>query len=492
MKIRDLLLEYRRDVTAQRVGARILLAAAKDSGFLPPELESIRLKLAQMRNVTDVNQLSAVIKPEFQSAWIESVLAAIEDRDPTANKAYTPWLAKMYSQGTVRYEDLNRGDLLNFYDVGKRRRMIKPEHADINRFSTYKSFENVMLTGPYNLEEIIPSQENQEEKPQAKKFYEDQEVTVVIPINQTAACKYGRGTRWCTAATQGDNYFEDYNESGPLYIIIPKNPKYDREKYQLHFATDQYMDDQDEPISYMDLVTNRFPQLLEVFRPITPDLLVFQDRNKINKILKELFLSIKSALESFPKQYQQLVSIPKIEKKIFSYDGLMEYLTKNKASIHLLPSIKNIRKLLQFYLADTGYPFVSNLLPWFDITDELDLDIDERTLITDLIISVEPDVIQRILDQVLDRILARISDDEKEKLDLAELKNKFVYKNFIKYVERLMNEIDYDQEYDPPTMEWLRNYLTHYLQRSSRLWLWTLASRLPEFDVKNNQVIFKD
>ena len=50
-----------------------------------------------------------------------------------------------------------------------------------------------------------------------------------------AACYYGQGTRWCTAATRGKNYFSEYHNESPLLIILPKEPQYPGEKYQLHF-----------------------------------------------------------------------------------------------------------------------------------------------------------------------------------------------------------------------------------------------------------------
>lgn len=270
MRITELLLEYRRDVTAQQVGARVLMAVAKDTGLLPPEVESIHLKLAQMRNVSDVNQLAAVIKPEFQPAWIESVLAAIEDRDPTANKAYTPWLARMYAKGTLRMEDINRNNLLSIYDMGKKRRRISPEHSDINRFKSYRDFEDVMWM-TYDHDDLEGNEPTDQGK--ASKFYEDGDVTVIVPEDEAAACRYGRGTRWCTAATRGDNLFSHYNRSGPLYILIPKKPKYQGEKYQLHFQKMAFMDERDDPVDLLYILTVRFPQLKDVFVKTWPTII---------------------------------------------------------------------------------------------------------------------------------------------------------------------------------------------------------------------------
>lgn len=275
MQIRELLVEYNRQVTANQVGTRVLLAVAKDSGYLPDELLTIHTRLqllSQLQGADAHRRLDSVIKPEHQQAWVQAVLAAIEAKDPTPNKAYTPWLAKMYAKGGLRIEDMNRHNFLAIFDLGKRRRMIRPEHADINRFKSYQDFENVMWM-EYDHSELEGKTADEFADSKATTFYKDKDVTVIIPLNQSAACKYGRGTRWCTAATRGENYYNYYARSGPLYIIIPKKPKHEGEKYQLHFQRREYRDETDEMVDLVDLLMYRFPQLKEPFTKEFPNLL---------------------------------------------------------------------------------------------------------------------------------------------------------------------------------------------------------------------------
>jgi hypothetical protein len=60
------------------------------------------------------------------------------------------------------------------------------------------------------------------------------------------SCELGSGTEWCTATGNTSSYFEDYIESGPLFIFIdnsdPKN------KYQVSFEEEQFMDRYDVPM----------------------------------------------------------------------------------------------------------------------------------------------------------------------------------------------------------------------------------------------------
>lgn len=44
------------------------------------------------------------------------------------------------------------------------------------------------------------------------------------PNSEAASCKLGKGTKWCTAATQGTNHFNEYRDQGELYYIHTRLP----------------------------------------------------------------------------------------------------------------------------------------------------------------------------------------------------------------------------------------------------------------------------
>lgn len=275
MRAKEFLFEYNRQKTADSVGNKLIMALANDRSVdLPPFLSTLRRTLQGIARM-DPSKLDAIIPPEKQKDHINAILAAIEQRDPSPNKQYTPWLARMYAKagGGVGIEDLNRGDLLAAFDTAKKRRMVKPEHADINRFKWYTDFEDAMEHHYNNFEDLDADQ-----RPEgtAKKVYNDENVTIVVPEDEAAACKYGRNTRWCTASTRGQNMFDQYNRQGKLYILIPKKPKYEGEKYQLHFNSNSYMDENDYSVSLMWLIEDRFPNLKEFFVKAEPEL-----KNKI-------------------------------------------------------------------------------------------------------------------------------------------------------------------------------------------------------------------
>ena len=265
MRAREFIVEYDRKKTAQVISGgdkaeKALLADHGETSILSA-MRAYLLRLQPPRR-----SLSGPDREKF----LEDLLSYIETKDPTTNKQYTPWLARMYINGGVKLEDLNRNNILGIYDIGKRRRMIKPEDNDINRFKTYKEFESTMLN-KYELDAMDNTEKKAEEKGQATKVFENGDVLVVVPHDQAAACRYGANTRWCTAATQGQNYFDSYNRQGKMYILIPKQPQHEGEKYQLHFPSSQFMNEDDIPVA-ITFIFDRFPELKEFFFENEPEI----------------------------------------------------------------------------------------------------------------------------------------------------------------------------------------------------------------------------
>ena len=98
MRASEFLVEYNRQVTAKQVGDRILDALHKDrSADLSNILHDVAFASYSAKK-GDTPQPS----PEQKQKWIDTVLAAIEAKDPTPNKVYTPWLAKMYVKGGLQ------------------------------------------------------------------------------------------------------------------------------------------------------------------------------------------------------------------------------------------------------------------------------------------------------------------------------------------------------------------------------------------------------
>jgi hypothetical protein len=195
---------------------------------------------------------------------IDIILQYVEKGDPTPNKEYSQSIAKMYSNGLSKMEDVvsTLADYLVKFDRLKRKKKIQPPRNDFNRYKDLESFYDVVDEYPEE-EEAKP-----EVKQNVKELYRDNKLIVTIPQDVQAACYYGQGTRWCTAGKNNNMY--DYYTKGnrPLYVIIPRQPAHPGEKYQFHFETKQFMDEQDRQIGAGGIVklVKRFPELTKILQ----------------------------------------------------------------------------------------------------------------------------------------------------------------------------------------------------------------------------------
>ena len=249
-----ILFEYDRTITAKNYGDKILLVAAKDR-WLVDQIAG--------RNRLGMTFQEAVKKDP--AMIIDAILEILERGDPTRNKEYTQAIAKMYANGGIMAEDVvsTLADYLTKFDRLKRKKKIQPPRNDFNRYKNKDDFYDVVDEYPDEEAEDKP-----EEKKNATELYRDNQLIVTIPQDVEAACYYGQGTRWCTAG-KNNNMFDYYTKGNrPLYVIIPRQQAYPGEKYQFHFETKQFMNEQDRQIGDDGIakLVKRFPQLPKILQ----------------------------------------------------------------------------------------------------------------------------------------------------------------------------------------------------------------------------------
>jgi len=266
MKIQTLLLlEYDRARAIAAIGPNLGLAALRDAvGLYSTPLNQLADKLKNSPLYHD-----AASDPDSLNDFAERAMEQFEAADPSPNKKYTQWMARLFAspQNTriTQIEDMvsTVATYLAKFDKLNRKKRIAAPFNDINRYKTFDEFLDRM--------DEYEDVEDDADKGRAEKIYDSSEVAIVHPLDEPAACRYGRGTRWCTAATHGTNYFERYNRQGPLYILIPKNPEHDGEKYQLHFPSEQFMNEDDDAVGLTWLLRTRFPELFDFFKERHPE-----------------------------------------------------------------------------------------------------------------------------------------------------------------------------------------------------------------------------
>lgn len=196
--------------------------------------------------------------------------------DPTPNKQYLQWvislldikeLAKGTSSRFVEDIPKYRENLQFFYNLNLKKKLPLDER-DINKFESFSDlFETIE---PY-IEEAELSGDRAQRilKEDAKKIWDGQQWEIWIPESEEASCLLGSGTDWCTAK-EDNSYFNQYSRQSPLYICINKQNR--KEKYQLHFATSQFMDKSDSSINLSELF-DMSPELVKAFKPIGKEIM---------------------------------------------------------------------------------------------------------------------------------------------------------------------------------------------------------------------------
>jgi hypothetical protein len=117
----------------------------------------------------------------------------------------------------------------------------------------------------HQLETAMDSYEDEDapqaDKGQSEEILNNDEVRIIHLKDEAAAKYYGQNTKWCTAAREHSMYTY-YAKKGEMYVLIPKHAEHAGEKYQLHFAADQYTDEQDRTVKSA-LLIRRFPAAVQ-------------------------------------------------------------------------------------------------------------------------------------------------------------------------------------------------------------------------------------
>lgn len=249
-------------------------AAAKQRGesvnvtnsFIHSLMELGAMQIELQRNIKHLAQTDKKQTEHFITERLDELMKTDEWRNLSLVKSYfydTPgvdskWIVKHYVDGNInRMEDIPSRLRQAISDF----RSLQKQNV-INKTNKIESFD-----GLTDLEAFLDKyrQNITLKQKDLEIFFEGKELTIYRPKTEEAACYVGQGTKWCTAAKKG-NRFAHYNSQGPLYVIQPRVPSHDREKYQLHFQTLQLMDETDHEHYMFDFLL-RFPEM-EIAFPV--------------------------------------------------------------------------------------------------------------------------------------------------------------------------------------------------------------------------------
>ena len=291
MRARQFIIEYSREKTATVFGNKLVAALGKDKSHTLSGTQ-----LGTDRAFIDQKiKTGSEITAEQRQILIDHIMVVIENSDPTANKEYVQWLTKVYANQGIKLEDIiSRGNsALKMYHEFKVKKILPAEYRDIGRID-FAGLENIAQN--LDMRNALAAKEEQDaaktvDKGEAETVFDNEAVRIIVPKNEAASCYYGQGTRWCTAG-RDNNMYDRYARDGDLYILLPKQPKYDGEKYQLHFASGQFMDEGDNSVeNIIELLDMRFGNLVDFFRkrePVINDWLVFTPDEVLQPLLEKI------------------------------------------------------------------------------------------------------------------------------------------------------------------------------------------------------------
>jgi hypothetical protein len=294
MLTKELILEYRRDLTAKNYG----------SSLLP---------IIKQQGLDDV----------------EIALEKIESMDPTYNKQYSEWLVRQFIKGQYRLEDQERvfSVLSSFNSLKQRLPIIQRDIQKYDFYGLNDWFDRVHNIKIGSRSDTVRN--NYLSVPESKILYNGPLGTLLIPETIKASKILGKGTRWCTTKAENFNY---YNNRGPLYIWIDKNG----EKFQIHFETRQFKDSSDRELTD-DLKNQLFnnpvlKQLLLEKNSIPVEWIKYLDKkHKTQKYLEAVIENDVNIL-SIP---DELITKEMWVEAIKQNGSLLEYVPKNLRTIDL-------------------------------------------------------------------------------------------------------------------------------------------------------------
>lgn len=294
--------------------------------------------------------------------------------DPSSSKRHLQWILRLATQGLLKKEDHYKVK----HALEELRRcayMLKRDGLSRNLYDyeSLPALSRVLM--PYD-KELNPAQLGEQERraidAETHFIFRSDELQVVCPLTQAASAFWGRGTQWCTAATESENDFKSYVEDGSkLFVFIYKG-----QKYQLHTggdfldaSDDQFSADicneiykslpvsvlQENPGLYSAIVS--FPSLLE-FLDQTPEFCevavaklgvgAFEVLDEVDSSLFRRVFDMDSRAVAYAKEYgfeltdeQWLAAIADSPYRFFGYD--------NPSQEFILKALSVNGQVLQFF-----------------------------------------------------------------------------------------------------------------------------------------------
>ena len=169
------------------------------------------------------------------------------EQDPSGNNKYLNWMMKAYKQMPSESPTnllIQGREFISKLIKGFHQHSARLEKKDINQYKNLAELNRVMEPIIKDSEE--KSKQKIEIEDGVKKYYEDADWLLVIPLTHKASCKYGAGTQWCTTAKDTAQHFNSYSKRGTLVYLIHK-------KTNIKFAVYGESEGSNDPFNYLEI-----------------------------------------------------------------------------------------------------------------------------------------------------------------------------------------------------------------------------------------------
>lgn len=181
---------------------------------------------------------SEAIRDKWYSDLDKKTFYKLVNIDPTSVRKkdfskpgkYTKWLIKMYNninKDGYNYDfDSYFDDELNYklfvFSTGWYKSKAKKENLekDILKFRSLRGFRDYMTN-------YVDKFKEETEDAKFDVVFDDDNISILIPINFTASRETAKNTQWCTQTYRA---YSVWNKEALLFRIIPKDDKYDKLK----------------------------------------------------------------------------------------------------------------------------------------------------------------------------------------------------------------------------------------------------------------------
>jgi len=227
----------------------------KDSGVGPD--------LARLKNSNDA------------TAVVNNVMSKLAEGDPTEPKfSYLDTILRWYVNGEGANPNLDdmpsvKENLQLFmrYSNAPDSAEFPKSQRNLQMYPTFAKFKDLM--DPLKQKSTAKQQQSTSERDYVKNNSEvilgtpGSDFYVLSPKTTEASQILGANTVWCTAYTKSPCRFDEYNQSGKLYIIFAKIGGRNR-RYQVHMEREEFADEKNNTINKQQIAElSRFPQYKE-------------------------------------------------------------------------------------------------------------------------------------------------------------------------------------------------------------------------------------